>query len=75
MANLNILKYFKKKFSGAAAAWEANAGMGGRLQLWNHVKLLSRAALWPGDHKDGDYDYDYGGQVTMRILWSIFSLR
>ena len=48
----NISGQFKKKFSGAAAAWEANAGMGGRLQLWNHVKLLSRAALWPGDHKD-----------------------
>ena len=49
-------QYFKslffKKFSGAAAAWEANARLGGRLQLWNHVKLLSRTALWPGDHKD-----------------------
>ena len=44
--------FIKKKVSGAAAAWDANAGMGGRLQLWNHVKLLSRTALWPGDHKD-----------------------
>merc|ERR1711962_237719 len=39
--------FFPLLSSGAAAPCEANARLGGRLQLRKRVQILSRAALWP----------------------------